>query len=699
MTWLFPLYLAGGLAIAAPILLHLRRQPPKDRVLFGSLMFLAESERQPTKRRRLEHWLLLLARCLILLLLATMFARPFWRGAETVGGEEGSVTVVLVDRSASMQRGKLWADAVDGAVEALRKAGPTDRVAVAVFDQSVERVWDFDQQEASAVRSALVRESLTKRGAGWGGSNLGGALVTALDWLNQQSGRGDRKVILISDMQEGAAVADLEKVAWPDEVITSLIPVGLKPEEAGNFAIHLVASDSAKEEGSGEMEENLQKEAALRVRVSSSRDNVATTFELGWEGGSGQSIVQGYLPPGASRVLKLPADALGLAKGGTLRLKGDAHDFDNRVYLAETTPREVRVRVVADPAMKDSAASPLYYLQRVLQGTASIQPKLERIPAGTWPDAKGAALLVAAGGGEPLLGPALAGWQSWLKAGGLAIYVVPNAQSVGALNALTPGVTWDLKEADRQNSGDYAMLAEMDTSHPLLRPFADSRLRDFTKIRFWKHRVLRADGPGVAVLAKFDSGDPALLAVKCGEGTLLVLASGWHPADSQLALSTKFVPLWFGWLEAAGFAHEAMATFEVGDAFPINGNAEVAILHPEGRTIAVAAGSVYVPDRPGLYQISGSGETQTLAVQTPALESRTSPMPEQRLADLGVKLRADAASIPENNGGGQRLDGLATESQQRLWWWTLIGILAFAAAETWLASLKRRDQPFRGQES
>jgi hypothetical protein len=77
MSWLFPLYLAGAAAVIVPILLHLRRQPPKDRVAFSSLMFLEETERQPTRRRRLENWLLLLARCLILIL-------PNWKSKEGV---------------------------------------------------------------------------------------------------------------------------------------------------------------------------------------------------------------------------------------------------------------------------------------------------------------------------------------------------------------------------------------------------------------------------------------------------------------------------------------------------------------------------------------------------------------------------------------------------------------------------------------
>jgi hypothetical protein len=117
MSWLFPLYLAGAAAVIVPILLHLRRQPPKDRVAFSSLMFLEETERQPTRRRRLENWLLLLARCLILILLALMFARPFSRDREAGGVEEGESVVVLLDRSASMRRGDLW----ERGVEAVRE--------------------------------------------------------------------------------------------------------------------------------------------------------------------------------------------------------------------------------------------------------------------------------------------------------------------------------------------------------------------------------------------------------------------------------------------------------------------------------------------------------------------------------------------------------------------------------------------------
>ena len=55
--------------------------------------------------------------------------------------------------------------------------------------------------------------------------------------------------------------------------------------------------------------------------------------------------------------------------------------------------------------------------------------------------------------------------------------------------------------------------------------------------------------PGARVVAKFDTGDPGLLEVPVGQGRLYFLASGWHPDDSQLAVSSKFVPLLWSMLE------------------------------------------------------------------------------------------------------------------------------------------------------
>ena len=75
MGILFPFYLLGIAAIAAPIILHLTKRTPKEKVQFSSLMFLREAPLRLQRRSRLEQLILLALRCLALLLLALAFAR------------------------------------------------------------------------------------------------------------------------------------------------------------------------------------------------------------------------------------------------------------------------------------------------------------------------------------------------------------------------------------------------------------------------------------------------------------------------------------------------------------------------------------------------------------------------------------------------------------------------------------------------
>ncbi len=113
MSFLFPLYLAAGLAVGLPILFHLIRQTPKGRQVFSSTMFLSPSPPRVTKRSRIEDWLLLLLRGCALLLLACAFARPFLRAQELEPdtARTGTRYLVLLDLSASMRRESCWPEA------------------------------------------------------------------------------------------------------------------------------------------------------------------------------------------------------------------------------------------------------------------------------------------------------------------------------------------------------------------------------------------------------------------------------------------------------------------------------------------------------------------------------------------------------------------------------------------------------------
>ena len=674
MTWLFPLYLLGGAAIIGPILMHLRRKPPQDRVDFSSLMFLDAQTPMPVSKRRLENWLLLLLRCLALLLLALMFARPLWRSENEDAVSQNQATVLLLDRSASMQRGDLWKQAVAAATQRLEKIAITDRLAVATMDRETKLLWSFDQDKTSAsTRLAALKPQLSALKPGWASTDLGQALVDAAGWFGSAQGLSGlkKRVIVITDFQEGARMDVLRGMVWPENIAVEVVRVDAPNSD--NFTLSLAASTEESLPG--------QRDApTTRVRISNTRDSKASDFKLAWDKGT-EAPTTGYLPPGASRVLSLPGTA------GILNLTGDAWDFDNRIYIAPSQPKAVKIVFIGDEKTRSEAASPLFYLSRALQQTPSLRPELTVVPESAANIPAGTELVFISG--ARLSAPLMQSVRALAEKGGLVVSVVTPEMKEQDLEALTgiSGIQSDV--SDKSDSTDeYQMLAEVQTTHPLLRPFADERLRDFTKLRFWKHRQLTLPKAApLEVLARFDQGDPAILARSLGKGRLVLLTSGWHPADSQLALSTKFVPLLYGWLEAAGFRNEQAVSLLVGDVLPLE--AATSIMTPDGQTLTPKPGDTIRTETSGIYTLA---KDRLIAVNIAPEEGRITPMDLDKLRELGVRVEegdvdATASAKAEDK---ERLAVTEQEARQRAWIWLLGSLLAILAWETWLAGRIRQ---------
>lgn len=226
------------------------------------------------------------------------------------------------------------------------------------------------------------------------------------------------------------------------------------------------------------------------------------------------------------------------------------------------------------------------------------------------------------------------------------------------------GTEVSLSEAEVK---DYALMSEIDFAHPVLEPFADVRLRDFTRIHFWHYRQLKgAEALKPEVVARFDSGAPAWLSISKGKGRIVVMLSGWQPRDSQLALSSKFVPLLFGMMAEAGISLEQPAQFVVGDKLP------------EG-----------LAEKPGFVKLR---DGRTLAVNLPPDESRINSMDLTMLASLGVKIKAahDPALEPQDQ---ERIANEELESRQQYWLIALGLLLWVLGVETWLAGRKPASEP------
>jgi hypothetical protein len=697
MSFLAPLFLLGALAVAAPIIFHLIRRTTRERLPFSSLMFLHPTPPRITRRSRLENILLLILRCLVLGLLAFGFARPLIQKPVQAGpGAEASKRiVVLVDSSASMRRERLWADAQTKAQDILRAASPVDQVALFAFDRQVRRLVTFEQWSATSAgdRAALASKQLAGLTPSWADTHLGNALIAAAEALEeaskQEQAGGARRIVVISDLQEGGRLDGLQGYEWPRGIELSIEP--LKARRPTNAGLRWVTDRDEADQASAD--------TPARVRVSNSSDARREQFQVGWAASATKGFlgasVDVYVPPGQSRVASLPKPPTELAQ---IRLTGDEEDFDNTVFLVSPKAEKVSILFLGADAEADPAQA-LYYLKRAFQQTRrqDVQviargPDAPLSPA----DMAGVPLLIMT---DPVAEDRLKVAQQFLQDGKTVLFTLKSAAGAPALAKLA-GI--EQLPAEEAASDRYAILGRIDFEHPLLGPFADPRFSDFTKIHFWKHRTVAADKlPGARILARFDDGDAAWVQMPVGKGTLLILTSGWHPADSQLALSSKFVPLLYSILEQSGGLKAQLPQYVVGDTvrLPAESHAPAqksVVRKPDGGQVELAAGETTFSqtDQPGLYTVASATAPFRFAVNLAPEESRTAPLSLEELERLGVPLKMQAALTAQDLARQrQLLQAAELENRQKLWRWLLVAALLVLLMETWLAGWLTRRAP------
>ena len=704
MNFLAPLFLLGALAIAAPVIFHLIRRTTREKTRFSSLLFLQPDPPRLTQRSRIENWLLLLLRAAALALLALAFARPFIRTESPPAADPGKNRrlVILVDTSASMKRTGLESAARDNVTELLRAAQPGDQVALWTFDSTTRRLMDFTEWTTLPAenRAATAISRLAEIKPTHGSTQLATALTTAAELLAEVPGGqelpGNGEIILVSDLQEGSRIEGLQGWEWPQDILVTSI--ALTPKQPGNAGLQL-APDSAALAAGGEPQ--------ARVRIWNAPDSTIEQFQVGWAAAGSENFMGPAgditVPPGQSRVVALPWTAtLQVApEQPRVLLKGDPEAFDNSVFTSPPVTTEITAYYFGGEALTDSKR-PLFFLKQALPESRQVSVKLNAIPpAAPLPVIlPGQPVIFFADGELPL---AQAGFlQQQLQSGRTALLSLTGPASAPALAILTgsdpaPFQLEDIKPPT------YGMLSEINFQHPLFAPFADPRFSDFTKIRFWKYTKFNAAAlPGSRVLAKFDSGDPALVEVPVGQGRLIVLASGWQPEASQLALSTKFVPLLSALLEWSGAVVTPSSQFFTGQSVGLNllgltGAGPVSIKQPDGTTttLTLETAAFTATAQPGLYTATAGTLTRTFAVNLDPAESRTTPLPTDELDRLGVPVQLSDRKDSAKNIAGL-VPAVETESRQKLWRWIIAAALAVLLIETLLAGLSARRAPAPG---
>jgi len=685
MTWLAPLYLAGALAIAAPILFHLWRRTPRGKRTFSTLMFLTPSPPRVTSLSKVEHWLLLALRALALALLALAFSRPVWRIPATlpIAPDETEYVAVLVDTSASLQQSGAWSQVQSQLASRLKSLPDSAVVGLFQYDDAWSTAVSFPEAEqlGHAAARAVLQERFAKLQPTWFGSRLGEGLVrTAQAVQEAQAGRTlpcPQRIWLVSDLQAGSDLAALREFDWPDDLPVEWLDV--EPESGENAGLQLVAAavDSADE--------------LLRIRVSNAASATRQQFQIVWGDAEATPCLKVTVPPGQSRVVALPAAPTPSA-GASVLLMGDEQPFDNRLWLPVRQPRQCTVLYLGADTADDSQGL-RYYFERAVAANPRYDVTLltgnEPLLSGSPP------VLVVATDATPEARDLLPKLQA---AGTDVLLVSTTAEGLRGLLTLTGQSALKIEEAAGE---EYALWSEIDFESPWFAPFAEAQFSDFSGIHFWKHRRVTGELPqGTEVLVRFDDGDPAVLQfagpAASSKSKTWCFTSGWHPRDSQLSRSSKFVPLMWRVLESALGSAPPSSSQTVG--LPLrrtfDDHEPRRVLLPDGQEQPWPATTTEFTalNSPGLYRIVGGAQDEVIAVNLAPDESRTTALPPEELEAAGVKLSTTAArptlTLSVDQLRQQQLAEL--EERQQLWRWILLGVAGLLMLETGLAARRTR---------
>ena len=195
MTFLQQSMLWGLLAVSIPVIIHLLNRRRFRTVDWGAMQFLLKATRESRGKKRLKHILILLMRSLAIGALIFAIARPLVGGFLGWGAGRVETVILILDRSASMER-------AEQDPQTTKRSSVLERVAEAMGDLGEARLVLIDSAtgKAQEVPSPDVLPDLSFTAPTDASADIPGMLVTALDYI-QEAKPGRSEIWVASDLQ------------------------------------------------------------------------------------------------------------------------------------------------------------------------------------------------------------------------------------------------------------------------------------------------------------------------------------------------------------------------------------------------------------------------------------------------------------------------------------------------------------------
>jgi hypothetical protein len=626
ISFLSPLFLAGAAAAAVPILLHLLKREPETRVKFAAVKLIKQAPVEHTDRRRLRELLLLALRVTALVLLALAFARPFFATGAAVGST--GVTVVALDTSYSLSAPGRFERARQLAKDAVAKAPAGDLIGVVTFADEAEIV-----AKPGADRT-LADDAIQQASAGFGATRYRTALSAASQHLAGRHGT----VVVVTDLQENGWDAG-DRASVPEGTTIRVVDVGAMPP---NLAVTSVRPLPDRVVATVRNTGPRPRDARVHLRIDG-RPAGDATVSLGAEQ-SAEATFAGA-PRGSSAAVSVD-DADGI-------------EADNVRYAVIGGTGKPSVLVVTGSGDVNRDA---FYVQHALAAGTPADSAFQVASAGAadlagWTEDRltphAAVLLLSTRGLERRGRELLSAYAQ--HGGGIFIAAGPDVDGDVVGDVLGAGSTLSIATVEGARPAPRA-LAPADGRHPVFRAFAGNPA-SLGLVTF--QSAARIGGAACQTLARFTTGDTALIECPAGDGHALVLASDLNNRWNDFPLHATFVP----------FVHEVVRYLASTRAHPVD--------------YLIADAPAGVRRVPGVVTLTGAaqaaGGARMIAVNVDPRETDPARLSADEFQSVVMRLK-DAGEI------GTRGEAKEQEDEQHLWRYALAAMAVLLAAEGVLAA-------------
>lgn len=666
MGFLSPWFFLGALAVGVPVWVHLIRKQQSTPSPLPSLMFYRRLPVRTMSRQQLQHLLLLLMRCLLVLLLVLAFARPFFTSANPLAAAAKSkLVVILVDVSGSMRYGDRAAKARAAAHDAVNKLGALDQAQIVAFDAEAHilNAVSGDRGVLSAMIDAEVKPGvLPTRYA---------VAFTALERIARTANM-PVSAVLITDSQKSGWAAGSEMPRTP----LTWIAIDDKPHPNWAVADVRVAHDTY-----------LSKyPRGVQARINGFGTTAAqreVAFLL-----NGREIQRRKVEVPASGSVAVSFDGfelpLGVSRGEVRMTPADDLPFDDAVYFTIQRREPYKLLFVGsggerpavyfkqalgageDPAFSIETSGPLSQFSAVLLVNSST------VPAGLRDYVeKGGGLLVAPGDRtdwvalERALGDALP------ASGGEKTYV-------------------------RRDSDQFLTIGDFERDHVLFRPFAGPAASGLLSARFFGYFKLTSR---CCVVARFSNGDPAVIDRPLGivgsrpldaaairlanRGRVVVLASAPDNVWSDFPIRPGFVPFVKQTARYLARLSDEPPYYTVPSTAALGNRAVV--LNPQGKRQdeQLQSGAAFAKlDEIGFYELRREGQSAYIAADADPRESDLTPLSAEDRALLTAKAPSSERDVDAVAAADAKPSREEQEQRQNIWWAVIVTAALLAVLES-----------------